>query len=135
MQRLRNRWTWICYSAAALSFGAAILHALVAPEHFEEWWGYGTFFCVVAIAQGLFGIALLRRPSRWLLPAGIVMNLLFIAIYVVTRTAGIPLVGPHAGHVEPVGGIDVVSKLMELGLVLTLIPLWRVSSLGAVARR
>jgi hypothetical protein len=130
-----SHWKRICYAVAALSFGAAILHAWVAPEHFREWWGYGTFFWVVALAQGLYAIALLGRFRYWLLPAGIAMNLLFIAIYVVTRTAGIPLLGPHAGEVEPVASIDVVSKLMELGLVVALFPLlWRMSPAGVASR-
>jgi hypothetical protein len=135
MQEPNARWKRICYAAAALSFGAAILHAWVAPEHFQEWWGYGMFFCVVALIQGLLGIALLGRFRYWLLPAGITVNLLFIAIYVVTRTAGIPLLGPHAGEVEPVGGVDVISKLMELGLVAALLPLlWRMSPARAASR-
>jgi len=50
--------------AAALSLLAAIIHLWVMPEHFEEWWGYGTFFLVVALAQGLYALCLLRRPGR-----------------------------------------------------------------------
>jgi hypothetical protein len=125
----------VWYSAAALSLGAAVLHAWVAPEHFQEWWGYGTFFAVAALVQGVFAVALLRTSWRWLIPVGIAGNLFFIAVYVLTRTAGVPPIGPHAGEVEPVGGVDVLSKLLELGVVLTLIPLWRMSPLGATARR
>lgn len=125
--RLTDFRQTVWYLAAALSIGAAVLHAWVAPEHFQEWWGYGTFFALTALAQGVFAIALLRTSWRWLIPVGIAVNLFFIALYVVTRTAGIPLIGPHAGEVEPVGGVDVVSKLMELGLVLVLVPLWRMS--------
>src|SRR3990172_7535916 len=133
MQQSTHRWNRICYVAAALSVGAAVIHAWVAPEHFQEWWGYGAFFAVAALAQALFGIALLRSNTwRWLLPVGITANLSFIAIYVVTRTAGIPLLGPHAGHVEPVGALDVVSELTELALVAALFPLWRKSRSAAV---
>ena len=133
--RLTDFRQTVWYLAAALSIGAAALHAWVAPEHFEEWWGYGAFFAFTALAQGFFAIALLRTSWRWLIPVGIAGNLFFIALYVVARTAGIPLIGPHAGEVEPVGGVDVVSKLLELALVLALIPIWRMSSLGAVARK
>jgi len=52
------------YVAAALSLLAAIIHLWVMPEHFEEWWGYGTFFLVVALAQGLYALFLLGRPGR-----------------------------------------------------------------------
>jgi hypothetical protein len=37
--------------AAALSLIAALTHAWAMPEHFEEWWGYGTFFLIAAAAQ------------------------------------------------------------------------------------
>ena len=48
---------------AALSLLAALIHLRVMPEHFEEWWGYGTFFLVYAVAQGLYVPILLRWPG------------------------------------------------------------------------
>src|SRR5215217_8480829 len=39
------------YAAAALSLLAALAHLWVTPKHFEEWWGYGTFFLVAAAVQ------------------------------------------------------------------------------------
>jgi hypothetical protein len=39
------------YAAASLSLAAALIHLWVMPEHFEEWWGYGTFFLATAAAQ------------------------------------------------------------------------------------
>ena len=36
---------------AALSGLAAGIHLSVAPEHFDEWWGYGTFFVVAAVGR------------------------------------------------------------------------------------
>ena len=40
-------------ASAALLLLAAAIHLWVVPEHLEEWWGYGAFFLVVAIAQVL----------------------------------------------------------------------------------
>lgn len=128
MQQTLDRRSAAIYVAAALSFGAAVLHGWLAPEHFHHWWGYGAYFCITALALGFFGIALLAVRWRWLVPAGIAVNLLMIAIYVVTRTAGIPFLGPHAGEVEHVAGIDIATKLMEVGLVLLLIPMLRTPS-------
>lgn len=54
---------WILYLAGALSLVAALAHLWVTPEHFEEWWGYGVFFLVAALVQGLYGAALLRCPG------------------------------------------------------------------------
>jgi hypothetical protein len=47
--RLATRPTVVLYAAVALSLLAALIHLRVIPEHFEEWWGYGTFFLVCAI--------------------------------------------------------------------------------------
>ena len=73
-----------------------------------------------AAAQALFAIAILKAPSPGLFWAGIIGNLAIIALWLVTRTVGIPPVGPHAGETESVGAIDLVSKLVELCLVVVL---------------
>src|SRR5215217_1661410 len=118
-----QRTTTLC--AATLSVFAALIHLWVTPEHFEEWWGYGAFFLVVAAGQGLYGAVLLRRPSRWLLLLGMVFNLGIVAFYLVTRTAGIPFFGPHAGEVEAVGAVDLLATMAELALVTLLAGLLR----------
>jgi len=105
---------------AALSLLAAIIHLWAAPEHFEEWWGYGTFFLAGASAQGLYAVALLRRPSRPLLLLGMAGNLAIVILWLVTRTTGIPLLGPHAGEVEEVGSPDLACTLVEVGIVVGL---------------
>jgi hypothetical protein len=43
-----NRLRSALYPIAALSLIAGLIHLWVMPEHFEEWWGYGTFFLVPA---------------------------------------------------------------------------------------
>lgn len=107
---------WL-YAAAVLSAVAGLLHLLVMPEHLAEWFGYGLFFLVVALAQLAYTVLLLRwPPSPTLFLAGIVGNTLIIAFYVITRTIGIPL-GPAAGEVEEIGFVDACSKLVELALV------------------
>ena len=35
----------------ALSLLAALIHLRVIPEHLAQWWCYGTFFLVCAIAE------------------------------------------------------------------------------------
>lgn len=105
---------------AALSTIAALIHAWVTPSHFEEWWGYGLFFLVVAIVQALLAIALLNRPSPSLIAAAIAANAGIVFLYLVTRTAGIPVFGPAAGEVEEVGMLDVISTLAEIGLIAVL---------------
>ena len=103
---------------AAFSLLAALIHLLVTPEHFEEWWGYGTFFLIAAVAQGAYGVALLRWPRPPLLVLGLGGNLSIVVLYLVTRTVGIPFLGPHAGEVEGVGATDLCATVSELAIVL-----------------
>ncbi|HNS00988.1 MAG TPA: hypothetical protein PKM78_01240 [Anaerolineae bacterium] len=118
---------WL-YAAAGLSVAAGLLHLLVMPEHFEEWPGYGLFFLIVALAQLVYAVLLLRRPaSRTLLVAGIVGNVLIVGFWAFTRTVGVPF-GPEAGEVEAIGMVDTVSKLVELALICCLFILLRNSA-------
>ncbi len=112
-------------SAAALSAVAGFIHLVVAPEHFHEWWGYGTFFLVVGLAQVVYGSGVLARPRPPLLVVGIVGNLAIIAFWAWTRAVGIPLFGPGANEREAVGTIDVISEATEGALIVVLAMLLR----------
>ncbi len=113
-------------ASAALSLLAAAMHLWVVPEHLEEWWGYGAFFLVCALAQGLYALGLLRRPSRPFLLLGVAGNLAVVILWLVTRTTGIPLFGPHAGETEGVGMLDLACTLAEVCVIV---------ALGALATR
>ena len=104
-------------TAAALSLLVAAIHLWVVPEHFEEWWGYGAFFVVLAVAQGLYALGLLRWPTRSVLLLGAAGNLAVAILWLVTRTTGVPLLGPHAAEVEDVGVLDLACTLGEVGIV------------------
>lgn len=125
---LRHMALW--HLAAAFSLVAALIHAWAMPEHFEKWWGYGAFFLASAVAQGVLALVLVRQPRPWLLLAGIAGNLAIIVLYIVTRTSGIPVFGPHAGEVEAVGPLDLASTAVEGGLIVMLVALWRASVAG-----
>lgn len=126
--------------ACVLSLVAGLIHGIVTPDHFAEWWGYGLFFILAAFVQAGYGaIPLFRRmvegegiltgwaPSKvrafvWI---GILGNAATILLWLVTRTVGIPLLGPEAGVVEDVGFWDSLSKLVEVALVVALVLLLR----------
>lgn len=121
-------------AAPALAATAALIHAVEAPRHFVEWWAYGLFFIVVAVGQAAFAAMLLRGPRRGvrlISAAGIAGNLGIAVLYIVSRTAGIPLVGPEAGEVEAFDRSGVVATLIELVLVVLLVVRHR--SLGTPA--
>jgi len=101
--------------------GAAAVHFVVMPEHFEEATLYGGFFAAAATSQLLYCTLLLIRPSRPLVVAGALGNLAIIVLWVITRTAGIPL-GPGAGTTESVGGLDILATGFEV-----------VTTIGAIA--
>ncbi|MDQ3947454.1 MAG: hypothetical protein M3357_20310 [Actinomycetota bacterium] len=129
--------------AGGLSVAAGVGHGLVAPEHLREWWGYGLFFALAAVGQVFFGALLLAapwryddtgglvsaaaatRPERALCVIGIAGNAAVILLYVVTRTVGVPFLGPAAGEVEPLGPGGVVTTVFETALVGVLVALWR----------
>jgi hypothetical protein len=131
----RRRWERV---AAWASLGAGAVHGALVRDHLEEWWGYGLFFLLAGFAQLLFGLALLtdavnpkdsgprwEAARHWLYVIGLVVNVGLIALYVVSRTTGIPFFGPEAGQVEDVGFVDVVSKLLEALAVVALAVLLR----------
>ena len=122
------------YSAVALSSVAALIHLLVTPEHFGEWWGYGTFMLAAFVAQVSFAGGLLVWPEwKLLLLAGGIGNLAIIGMWAVSRTVGIPL-GPETGEVEGIGALDLICTASEATLVVVLAVLLNLYRRGRVAR-
>jgi len=104
--------------AAAASLAAAVVHALVCPEHFREAFLYGLFFLVVAVAQLSWSSAiLLTRHRQTLLLAGATSNLGVIALWAYTRLVGVPI-GPGRGATETVGVSDLLATACELAVVV-----------------
>lgn len=128
----------LLYGTAGLSVAAAFVHGIVTPEHFEEWWGYGIFFLIAALAQLFYGLFLVFQPWQpdpiretkgfsvtYLYWAGIIGNGFLIVLYLVTRTVGIPFFGPEAGEVEGVTVLSLVSKMLEASVIIALFILLR----------
>jgi len=108
---------------ASLSAGAAAIHFTVIFEHFAEYTLFGVFFLVTAWAQLIWAAVLLWRPSRLWLTLGIAGNALVLAVYVASRSVGLPI-GPDAGHPEPFGGLDGMSAFLEFALIAWCAALW-----------
>jgi hypothetical protein len=104
------------FVAAAFSAVAALIHGLVAPEHFHEARIYGTFFAVSTVGQLAWSVLAVTRNDKWLPAVGLVGNAACVLLWAVTRSIGIPL-GPEAGEVEAVGVLDVLCATAEIGVV------------------
>jgi hypothetical protein len=101
---------------ALLSAGAAVNHFVVVPGHWEEYWGQGLFFIVAAIAQLLWAVWIVVAPSQLIYLAGAAGNAAIVALWIVTRTAGVPA-GPGAGEREAVEFADTLATVFEVLLV------------------
>jgi hypothetical protein len=83
--------------ASLATAAAAGIHFAVAPEHFEEWWGFGVFFVLSGVGQLLWA----AWPSHRRL--GVAGNALLIALWAATRGSGY----------EPVGALDAATVVLE----------------------
>lgn len=102
---------------AALSLAAAAIHMAAGPEHVERLGNLGLGFYGAALFQGLWALAVVRRPSaRNIAWVGIAGNVAISAAWLWSRTAGLP-VGPDAGHPETIGLADDVAALFQVLLI------------------
>jgi hypothetical protein len=113
----RDRRDVVRIALAFLSVAAALVHFAVIEQHFTEYWLYGTFFVGVGLFELIWALVVLAAPTRLLYWASIVVNMLTIAAYIITRTIGL-LVGPSAHETEKVGFGDVTATTFEAVLVV-----------------
>ncbi len=102
---------------AALSLGAGVIHLAVSGDHYDLSWMHGTFFAVVGWLQISWAVAVILRPNRRLLTAGVLLNAGVIAVWVMSRVWGVPI-GPEAWTPESIALADVLSSGCELGIVV-----------------
>ncbi len=106
------------YAALAVtSLATAAIHFAVIGEHFADYLAFGVFFAVVAWLQALWGTAVAVAPSRGLLFAGLVGNAVVVAIWVASRTSGLPI-GPEPGTPEPIAFLDLLSTILEVLIIV-----------------
>src|SRR5919112_1080370 len=75
---------------AALSFAAGALHLRMVPPHTPESMRMGLAFAAAGWFQIAFGIAVVVRPTRAWIRVGILANVAFVAVWVFSRTVGLP---------------------------------------------
>lgn len=104
------------YAVASAATGAAAIHYAVAAEHFEEWWGFGLFFVLSAVAQLVCAVVVVSTRSQLVIWLGVIGNAAIVVLWIVTRTVG-TLVGPEPATPEPIGLADSVATAFELTIV------------------
>jgi len=101
---------------ATMSMAAAAIHFAVMGEHFAEYAAFGVFFSVVAWLQASWAVGVIVLPTKRLLFAGLVGNALVVAVWLFSRTTGLPI-GPEPGAPEPAAFVDVLSTILEVAIV------------------
>jgi FtsP/CotA-like multicopper oxidase with cupredoxin domain len=103
----------LLFGAALLTAGPGAIHFALAPMHFQEYVPFGLFFVAAGALQVAAAAAMLLRPSRRLFLAAGAGTVGIIALYLVSRTTGVPI-GPRPWRPEMVGFPDVACTTMEL---------------------
>jgi hypothetical protein len=107
---------------AVLSGAAAAIHLAAGPEHVEDLGDVGLGFYWAALFQAVFVVAwLVSSRPRWLAWVGIAGNGALIALWLLSRTVGLPVLP----GVEPVGTTDAICVAFEVGLVVVLVSVLR----------
>lgn len=102
---------------AALSLGAAAVHFAMTPQHASESLVLGVGFVVAAWAQVVVAGVVLGRPGRRTLTWSALVQLAAIAVWVVSRTYGLPF-GPDRWTPEAVGTADLITVGLEVGFMV-----------------
>jgi hypothetical protein len=118
---------------AWLSAGVATIHFAVLGPHFRESWVLGAFFAIVAVAQMVWALVVVMRPSRLVWAAGALGNTVVILVWVASRTRGWP-VGADAGGPEPIGFADGLATAYEALIVAGAAVLSRRPAIGVQFR-
>jgi hypothetical protein len=102
---------------AVLSGAAGVIHLAMVPSHWGSSVVEGAGFALMGWAQVVIAVLLLASPSRALLRVTMLVNVLAIGAWAVSRTWGLPF-GENAGHAHDAEFIDLVCVALEIALVI-----------------
>ena len=98
------------------SAGAAAIHFAMMPAHADASTLLAVAFGLVAWLQAAFAVAVLVRPTRTLLLAGAILNVVAVGAWAWSRLFGLPF-GIAGGEIETVGAVDALCAVLEIGVV------------------
>jgi hypothetical protein len=94
----------IAYCLAIVSTAAAVIHFAVAAENVAGYWLFSLTALVISWLQLGWAIAVVIRPSRRLLQAGVLLNGVVLAGYVITQATGDAIgIAPRGGGLPAFG--------------------------------
>lgn len=102
---------------SVLSASAGVIHLAMVPSHWGSSVVEGAGFALVGWAQVALAVWVLAAPSRTLLRSVMVVNVLAIGAWMVSRTWGLPI-GEHAGHPHEAEFVDLACVTIEVMLVI-----------------
>ncbi|MGH2912573.1 MAG: hypothetical protein ACRDJ3_08885 [Solirubrobacteraceae bacterium] len=106
---------------AALAFVGALIHVGAAVDHWEEYHLYTLAFSCLAALQTWWAVLILRgASSQRVLVLGCLLQLGIVGLWVVSRTAGVPL-APTAWTPEEIGIADLLETIGELTTILAVL--------------
>ena len=118
---------------AGLALICGLIHIGAGVDHFREFALYTLVFSLLAVAQIAWAALLVWRPTpRWI-ALGCLLQVGIVALWVLSRTAGVPI-APKAWVPEEIGIADSVETLCELVTVFAAVAVLA-SSRSAAARR
>lgn len=116
-------------TCAAL-FGAAVVHATVVAEHYEQWPVAGFFFLALMLGEALLAVAGVLTWGRGVASLVLVSCLGTLAVWAVSRTVGLPFGPADFRAREGVGIPDLACVVLEVSAALLVLP-WTRSHRGA----
>jgi hypothetical protein len=106
----------VAWVAGGLMAAAGVLHLAFAPDHIKEYLPFGIAFYVMGVGQlgGAVAVGVWKR-SRRVLFAAVLANVGLCALWLVTRTVGLPI-GATPWTAEKIGVADSVCVAFQLTL-------------------
>jgi hypothetical protein len=102
---------------AGLTAGAALIHLLMAPGHFQDNASLGVAFLACGLLQAVVALAALRGGGHRWLTAGLAVNALAVLSWLASSTLGLPLLGGvEHGAMGPVAIVGVVDEALAIVL-------------------